>query len=220
MDFAKSFSFVFNDADWIKKVALVGLVSLIPVVGMFVLYGWSLQIAKKVIRRHEEPLILPELDFGTQLALGFKYFVLTLVYALPMFVIMIPMFVVVAGADASGMDSDTLSTTTGIISCLCGGVAFLYALVMSLALPQATGLFLENESIGDGLKIGRVLQLVKAGLVPTILAVLGAWIASMIGGLGTIACIVGVIITMTYAYAVMMHLYAQAYNQSKLALNE
>ena len=105
MDFAKSFSFVFNDPDWIKKVLLIALVSLIPVVGMLVLYGWALQIAKKVIRKDSEPLLLPELDFGAQLSLGFKYFVLNLVYMIPVFLIMIPLMIVTAGGDAAGMDS-------------------------------------------------------------------------------------------------------------------
>lgn len=213
MDFAKSFSFVFNDPDWIKKVLLIALVSLIPVVGMLVLYGWALQIAKKVIRKDSEPLLLPELDFGAQLSLGFKYFVLNLVYMIPVFLIMIPLMIVTAGGDAAGMDSNTLSTTAAILSCLCGGIAFLYALAVALAMPMATGLFLERESIGDGLKLRRVFELVRAALVPDILAVLGTAVASFIGSLGTILCVVGIVVTMVYAYAVMMHLYAQAYNQ-------
>jgi uncharacterized membrane protein len=40
MDFGRAFSFVFEDPDWLKKVAIAGLVMLIPVIGQLVVLGW------------------------------------------------------------------------------------------------------------------------------------------------------------------------------------
>jgi len=41
MDFGKAFSFVFEDEDWIKKIGVGGLISLIPVIGVFLVLGWG-----------------------------------------------------------------------------------------------------------------------------------------------------------------------------------
>ncbi len=43
MDFAKPFTFVFEDQNWLSKIALVAVISLIPVVGVLVLLGWGLE---------------------------------------------------------------------------------------------------------------------------------------------------------------------------------
>ena len=66
MDFGLAFSYVFQDRDWLRKVGIVALISLIPILGQLVLIGWSLNITKRVIERHPEPL--PEVDFGGDLA--------------------------------------------------------------------------------------------------------------------------------------------------------
>jgi hypothetical protein len=39
MDFGLSFSYVFEDKDWFKKIAIPALCALIPVIGEFVVLG-------------------------------------------------------------------------------------------------------------------------------------------------------------------------------------
>ena len=106
MEFGKAFSFVFEDPDWFKKIAIAALVGLIPVVGQFVLIGWALETAKRVIRQDPNPLA--DLDFGSQLGLGFQSFLVGLVYAIPAFLIYIPMFVI------PFLVGDTSSDTAGL----------------------------------------------------------------------------------------------------------
>ncbi len=45
MDFAKAFSFVFDDPDWVQKIVIGGLVSLIPVIGWLLGLGYMVAIA-------------------------------------------------------------------------------------------------------------------------------------------------------------------------------
>jgi len=214
MEFGKAFSFVFQDEEWLKKAAIMGLVALIPFVGWFVLYGWGMQIALKVIRREPDPLQLPRLEFGNQLSLGFKAFLVQIVYSIPMIIFMLPISIVSVVGESSSMDADTLGIVLGVTGCLCGGLALIYAIVMSFMLPMATGRFLDHGTVGAGLKFAEVFKLVKAAPVPDLLAILGSALASMIGSLGTIGCGVGVLLTMPYAVAISGHLYAQAYNQA------
>ena len=88
MNFGRPFSFAFEDPDWLKKIALAALVTLIPVVGQFFIMGWGLEITRRVIKG--EPTLLPDLDFGKNLGTGFKAWVISLVYSIPFMVMAIP----------------------------------------------------------------------------------------------------------------------------------
>jgi hypothetical protein len=54
MDFGLSFSYILNDKDWFRKIALPALCALIPVVGQFVVAGWGLKATKNVIDGNEQ----------------------------------------------------------------------------------------------------------------------------------------------------------------------
>jgi len=82
MDFGYAFGYAFKDPDWFKKLAIMGLVTLIPVLGQFVLIGWMMALMRRVINR-QEPALLPDLDFSAQLSDGFKAFVVGIVYQAP-----------------------------------------------------------------------------------------------------------------------------------------
>ena len=43
MDFGLSFGYVFEDKDWFRKIAIPALVSLIPIIGQFIVTGWGLK---------------------------------------------------------------------------------------------------------------------------------------------------------------------------------
>jgi hypothetical protein len=56
MDFGKAFTYVFEDADWVKKLGIAGLLNIIPILGTILVSGWALNTTRYVIRRLEEPL--------------------------------------------------------------------------------------------------------------------------------------------------------------------
>ena len=55
MDFGSAFSFVFQDEDWIKKILLIAVISLIPIVGQIVALGFALEVMKRVINSDPTP---------------------------------------------------------------------------------------------------------------------------------------------------------------------
>lgn len=216
MNFGLPFTFPFEDPDWLKKIALAGLVTLIPIVGQFFIMGWMLEITRRVIKG-ESPL-LPDLDFGQNLGTGFKAWVIGLVYALPMIVFALPMIIVGAAGGAAGMDEETLAIVISAISCCCGGLMFLYGILLAFMLPAAYGKFLESGVMGDAFKVKDVFAMVKAAPVAFLIAIAGAAIASFIAPLGGIAIGIGAIFTTAYAMAIMGHFYGQAYNEAKAAM--
>ena len=211
MKFGDAFSYVFQDQDWFKKLIIPGLIMLIPVLGQIVVLGWSLKVTQNVIRNDASPL--PEIDFGGDLGLGFKAMIAGLVYALPMLVLYIPIIILTALAGNSG--EDAMMAVVGIGSACFGFIMFIYAILMSLLLPAAYARVAVEGSIGAGLAFGEVFGMVRKALVPYLLVLVGSIAAGLIGSLGSIACGVGVLITLPYSMAIMGHLYGQAYMEAK-----
>lgn len=214
MDFGKAFTFVFEDPNWFRKLGIVALVGLIPIIGQFVVMGYAMQTLRNVLNHVERPL--PELDFSTQLGLGFKSFVVELVCSIPLFLLYIPIIVIVAifGGQADADANSYAAPLISIISLCFGGLMLIYALLMAFVLPAALARFVAHDSLGAGLQFGEVFKLVKANPGAWLLVVLGTLVTGFISPLGMILCVIGVILTMTYALVVNGHLYAQAYQQS------
>ena len=212
MDFGRSFSFVFEDSDWFKKIAILALVSLIPIIGQFVLLGWGAEIIRRVVRGTDTPI--PDLDFGAQLGDGFKLFVVSLVYSLP--IIFVSFVIGIFAVVGTSLDSET-SAAIILIPVIClGGIILLLSLFIGFILPAAIAHYAINGKISAGLRLGEVFRMVKNNLGDYLLVFLGAIIASFIGSLGSIACGIGVLLTTVYATAMMMHLYGQAYKKATI----
>lgn len=210
MQFGNAFSFVFQDQDWFKKVLIIGLVGLIPIIGQIIVLGWSLKITLNVIRNDPSPL--PEMDFAADLARGFKAWVVSLVYALPMLVLYLPILILVS---IVGNGDDTANVIVAIGSSCFGLLMAVYGVLMAFVLPAAYSRVAVEDSIGAGLAFGAVFGMVKKALVPYLLVLLGGLVAGFIAPLGTIACGIGVILTATYSMAILGHLYGQAYLEAK-----
>jgi hypothetical protein len=213
MEFGRAFSLPFKDPNWFKKMIINGLVMLIPIIGSICLFGWGIEIARRIIKG-EPSDTLPELDFGGQLATGFKAWVIGLVYAIPLIIFSIPMQVIPLLGDALGLDADTLSYAVIGISVCCGGLSLIYGILMGFMLPAAIGKYLDTGQLGAAFRVGEIFTIVKSAPVAFLLVILGSIIASFVSSLGTIACIVGILITAPYAMAIVGNLYGQAYKQA------
>lgn len=209
MDFGLAFSYVFQDKDWLRKVGIVALISLIPILGQLVLIGWSLNITKRVIDRHPEPL--PEVDFGGDLARGFSALVIGFVYSLPITLFAL-VFGILDSVVAGQSSSDAANTLIAILSLCFSLFAFLYGIAIAIVLPAAYGNYIAKGNLSAGFALGEVFGLVRANIGAYLIVLLGSFVGGLIAPLGTILCVVGVILTYTYTVAVMGHLYGQAYN--------
>ena len=162
MDFSLAFSFPFKDPDWVKKILIVGLITIIPIIGEIFLLGWAVEITRRVIQN--EPTPLPDIDFGTHLSKGFQVFIIELVYAIPLIIFTLPPnllpFLV-----QNMQDCNSASTITVIISLCCGGLSLLYAIFLAFVLPAAVGNFAAKGTIGAGFSFSEVFSLVRTAPV-------------------------------------------------------
>ena len=211
MDFVKAFTFPFQDQDWIKKLAITGLISLIPIFGWIAVLGWSLEVTRRLIRS-EAPVLPDWSNFGGNFSLGIKGTIATFVLLIPLMVIYLPL-----GAVSLVGDQEQLSTIFTIVSICTGCLALLYSIVIMFALPASYGQLAATDSLGEAFKVGRLLSLIRAAPAAHLIVILGLIVSGIVAPLGSIACGVGVLFTLAYSLAANGHLYGQAHVEAAKA---
>jgi hypothetical protein len=211
MDFGKAFTYPFDDPDWLKKLAIIALISLIPIFGQIVLMGYMVEIVRRVIQH--ETVLLPEAsNFGDLLAKGWKVFVTTLVYGLPA-ILLFTIFGIVM-AVSSNQDGSMWNVITFITICLMCLPIF-YMIFYALIVPAALGRLASTGEIRDGLNFRKVFALLRSAPSAYLIVFLGSMVSSVIAGLGTPIFGIGAAFTGAYAAMINAHLTGQAYNQAK-----
>jgi len=211
MDFGLSFSFPFQDEEWVKKIVLTAVISLIPIIGQLALIGWLVELTRRVIRGDTEPL--PDwADFGGILVLGLKMFAIGFVYALPLMFAIIPMAIF-----DSLIDSDSAATLYTIVTLCFSCFALIYGLALAFFFPAVVGELAATDNLGAAINPMNIIAHLRAAPSAYLLAFLGTIVAGFLSGFGIILCFVGVIFTTVYAYAVQGQLYGQAYLEATKA---
>ena len=207
MDFGLGFSYIFQDKEWFKKLILPGLVLLIPIVGWMITLGWALRVTKNVISGVEEPL--PDLDFGGDVIRGFFAFLISFIYSLPVSALSTITGWFVNLNFPGGSASNTL---IGVFAALVGLAAFFLGLVTSFMSLPAIANYIGKDDFGAAFRLGEVFGLVKNNFGVWLIVAIGTLVAvGLIAPLGAIACIIGLLVTLPYSFAVMGHLMGQAY---------
>lgn len=211
MDFALAFSFPFQDEDWIKKIAIAGVLTL-TVIGAIPVFGWSLVVTKRVISG-ETPTLPDWSDFAGYIILAIKGMVVGIALSIPIIVVTVP----VSLATTLITDGDAIRTALTVINICLSCVVILYSIALAFVVPASYGRLAATDSIGEALNPGKLIGMIRAVPSAYLMAVLGYIVAGIVSGLGVILCIIGVFATAAYAMAVQAHLYGQAYKEAAAA---
>jgi hypothetical protein len=213
MEIGKAIGFIFKDPQWVAKVLIGGLLSLVPVVGTFMVLGYMLRTAENVARDVEMPL--PEWnDFGDLFVRGLYAFVIVLVYLLPLLVLYFGFVIVLSvasvGIDPSNADmAASAGGAIGLLSLCMIPVFLILGLAGALLSYAGLGRYLRSGKLGDGLQFGAVIAEVRSAPGAWFMVLLVAFLAGLLASVGLIACGVGVIFTQFMAYAVNGHALGQ-----------
>jgi len=161
MNFGLSFSYVFKDQNWFKKLAIPALCGLIPIIGPFIVSGWGLKVAKNVIDGHQETA-LPELEFGADLGRGFMAFLIGAIYSLPA-----ALFSGLAGL-LIGL-TETADQSVRTIMFIFGGcfrlIGFLLGILISFMSLVGIANYVAKGEFGAAFKFKELFALLKKSLV-------------------------------------------------------
>ncbi len=223
MDIGKSFTYVFEDPNWIMKVVIGGIVGLIPIVN-FAAYGYMLTAMKNVA--DGQPTPLPEWsNFGAHFMKGLYAFVGILVYFLPVIVLACCMGILTTvatgaiGASSSGSGNDAGGTLAGIISivslCL-NCVIALYSLVAGVTLyAPLTRFAMSNNQLSVFWDIRGNLDLIMKNIGNYVIALLIAIVAGFVASFGLILCIIGYFFTLFWSLLVAANVFGQFWRNTQ-----
>jgi hypothetical protein len=219
MDIGRSFTFITEDEDWLRKVLIGGLISLIPIVGQLYMAGYVIQVIKNTIEGREVPLPEVTEDFGEKLLKGLMSVLIAMIYFIPVMIVGGISGVGSALLSSAAADTDAAEAIGSVMALwgICSGcVSFVLGLAISLLLPFAWGKYAETAQFGDAFKFGELFALLKANLGPTIIAILVSTAAGIIAGIaGTILCGIGFFFTGFFAQLVTAFLYGTVYREAK-----
>ena len=215
MQFGKSFTYMFEEEDWVTKILLAIVISFIPLIGPFAVSGWMVEISSRVI--HDDDEKLPDWSgFVDYMIKGLVVMLIGFVYMLP-FIVLTICGVTLAAITSEG--GDTASAMGAIFGLCIGGAALVYAILVGFLLMAAIGIYADTGEIGAAFRIGEAFKLLKAAPGAYLMVFLGALLAGLVAFLGLILCFIGVFVTATYAQAVIANLYGQAYREAKANLS-
>jgi uncharacterized protein DUF4013 len=196
-----AFVWPFRDPEWVSKIAIMGLILLIPVVGGINGLGWMLAALER-LRAGEERL--PPANFD-HLGRGFRLFVVLFVYYLVLIAIAAAIYlpaVAIFAQQSQAEPSNALLVSLGIaLSLLAFGFTTLGSLAVTFLTP-AIVLAFDRGGIGAGLRVIQVLKDARVSIPNTLIAGLMLIAASLIAQLGSVACLIGVVFTAAYALAI------------------
>ncbi len=211
MDIGRGITYVLEDSDWVKKVAIGGLISLVPILN-FATYGYYLQLLRQIMAGSELPL--PEWDeLGEKWVNGLVLTLIMLVWALPALILMGFSLVPLLLAAVSGQgDSQTagFAALGGMVIFMALGV--IYLLLMAFVSPAIVLNFAREGGFGSGFRFGQIFSYVTAdigGYVMLLAVMFGVSVAVGVVGsilsaiplLGQIALIfLGFFATLVYAH--------------------
>jgi hypothetical protein len=218
MDIGKSFTYVFEDPNWIMKVLIGGIVGIIPIVN-FAALGFMVTTLKNVADSQPQPL--PEWgNFGEHFMKGLYVFVGALVYIAPILLLYCCMMVIpiaLGGAgSAAGRDAgSTLAGVGSILSMCLGCLMFLLVLVVAVMFPAALTRYAMSSQLSTFWDFRGNFDLISKNLGNYIMAILIVWVAGFLASFGMILCIIGVFFTSFWSQLVSAHVYAQFWRASQ-----
>ncbi len=240
MNISKSFSFVFEDKQWLSKLGLGALIAMIPILN-FAWTGYMVELVRNVTNNAAEPLPNWD-DIGKKFSDGLVLFLASLVYALPaLLFICLPLAFMIVPAILAGNgnleDVRTVIEGAGVILFFCMlFVLVIYFLFFSVAYPAILVLYSREGTFAACFKFREILNLISRNSGPFFTAwgvSIGASIAigfvtafaqmilNFIPCLGQLAAWILSISVVVYLSAVTSHLFGQfgymAYLQSQPA---
>jgi hypothetical protein len=238
MNAEKSFSFPFEDKDWVSKLGLGALISMVPILN-FAWSGYLVEILRNVMNNHPEPLPTWD-DLGKKFNEGLILFGAGLVYALP---VLITLCLPLSLTAFSGLFSDNsalqensqrMMEAGGVLFFCFIGVFLLYGLLLSILYPAILVLFAREGTFASCFKLREAFGMISKNPA----AFFTAWGLSVVASIGVgliiafvnlvvswvpcIGWIIGMLLSMisgAYITAVYAHLFGQ-FGRDALAVHQ
>ena len=207
IDFGRPFTFVFEDQDWLKKIAFGALYilgALLCFTGLFAMAGYSRRVLQATAESREVPL--PEFNIGEDFVEGLKVFVIHVVYLLPAILIQLCSGIAQAALGAQGGDGQEMAAVVSIAStCLALPLNFAGMFLAPLGLIR----YVNSGSLGDAFQVGEVFGFAKGNFTNVLLAFVVGMAGQVISTIGFFLCVLPFFPAAAYASIAKGNAYGQ-----------
>jgi hypothetical protein len=184
MDIGKSFSFQFEDKQWLSKLGLGAVIALVPILN-FAWSGYMVDIIRNVMNNLAEPL--PDwYDISKKFNEGLILFAASIVYALPLLIVIcLPLSIMaISGLLSGNRDlqdiAQNIAGAGGVLLFCLLCLFLLYGFVLSLIYPAILVLFSREGTFASCFKFRQILEIMNKAAGPFFTA----WGLSVIAGFG------------------------------------
>lgn len=223
MDVGKSFTYMFEDKDWIVKILIGGAiiflgaifswVLLIPLIAAIaIVFGYMLGTLRNVY--NGDPMPLPKWEnFGELFTRGIKAAIGVFIWTLPAIVLFICAYVpfIMAGATSNGDGSNAAAGIFGLLGTCLMCLAMLVAVAVSLFVYAPITNFALTDQINTFWDFGGNWKFIQANLGNYVIAwLLGSIVAGFIASaIGSISCGLLAFFASFWSMLVAAHLFGQ-----------
>jgi uncharacterized protein DUF4013 len=186
-----AFGWAFRDPAWVGKIAVQGLITIIPIVGWIATAGWLMMSFENARSGRNE---LPPAGF--HLGRGIYIF---LVYAIYVIVLNIPTFIL------NSIGGHTVQTSQGFNYSFGSPLGSLWQFLTSLFLAfiaPSVIVMVYHHGFAGGFDLGGIWKYATNNVSNSVIAGLVFYVSGLIAGLGIIACCIGVFFTIVYAVSI------------------
>lgn len=214
MDVGRSFTFVFEDQNWVVKILIGGLAVLFSflLIPIPIILGYQLRVIRNTARGADLPLPQWE-DFGSYLSDGIQVIIGGIIYYLPVILLVcIGIGLGVLTSNASGQPSDAAGLLIACLNCIIG----LLSLAIGLIFPAAIVRYAATARLAAMFEFGEVWNFIRNNVGNYIVAVLLGWVAGLVAGLlAILTCFLGTPWTSWWSTLVQGHLLGQVWRAAQ-----
>lgn len=211
MDIGRAFSYVFDDEEWVKKILIGGALSLVPLLGGWIVYGYMIEIARRSFR--SDDVELPDWDdIGGNLARGFFFWLGLAIWALPLILLVVCGVLAAILLGLATGDDAAFGVSIVLVYIALMPLFLFFSLAAALVIPVLLGRYANQGRFAAMFEFGEIITEVRrVGFVPLLLLAVTYVAAGFIGQLGIVLCLIGVIFTGFYGNLAIAHAAGQVY---------
>lgn len=212
LELGSSLSNLTADPQWLRRYATVGLVSLVPVVGMLALVGWQRRVYE--LAREGDQQTLPPLRLGADIGHGVPVFVALLNLLAPAMVLGAALLVVLGAISslAAFASPEGQAGAGGAVAVVGMALAYLLVLAAGLGMNLLQPEIQRRGFNGDMMPLlapGESIRAIRQNPGSYVMVLVSLFLANAIGALGAFACYLGLVVTLPMAMVVMARVIAQ-----------
>lgn len=219
MNISEALTFTFRDEDWLKKLgigALITLVSFLLIIPFPILIGYQIATMRNVMNGEKRPL--PAWDnTGEMFVEGWKIVGVSLVYSLPLIILYGLIFGLIFALENSGAE-DILGVFIGLAQC----VVFIFSMAMALFAPAVLVQYARTGTFSDCFNFSEIYAFTRRNIGNVLLTIISSIVASLLMQIAAVISLIticGPIIVFLAGYvwlaAAIGHLYGQVALEDK-----